>query len=193
MGFNLYNLGVIRECWLENGTLKFKSPVTGQVTACETDLDIEVEPQTNIFYSKTIAFYLLPYFNGRKICLIGRFDGKVSIVDAETNLLIGLRNWVVPPHPPTAVCGYFKPQGVVYEVALNLSDKQSLYCGYHNIEARLIRPADYDFDLSYAVGVCEQLPGSDKLHIYRKGGVECGTEFWTVQNELWKRNCPVFL
>ena len=58
MGFNLYNLGVIRECWLDKGTLKYKSPVTGHVDVCETDLDVSVSPQTNIFYSKNVAFFL---------------------------------------------------------------------------------------------------------------------------------------
>lgn len=193
MGFNLYNLGVIRECWLENGMLKFKSPVTGEVTACETDLSVEAHPQKNVFYSKTVAFFLTTKDADRQVKLIGRYDGKISIIDAKSGLLVGLKNWVVPPHPPTAICGYYKPMGMVYEVALNLSDKQSLYCGYHNIEARLISPADYDFDLSYAVGMCEQSAGSDKLHIYRKGGTECGTEFWTVQDELWKHDCTIFL
>lgn len=189
MGFNLYNLGVIRECWLDKGTLKYKSPVTGHVDVCETDLDVSVSPQTNIFYSKNVAFFL----EDETTWYIGRFDGKVSLYNKINQLLVGLRNWVVPPHPPTAVCGYYKPMGVVYEVALNLSDKQTLFCGHHNIEARLIRPADYDFDLSYAVKICQQAPGSEKLHIYREGGVECGTEFRTVQNELWQRNCKVFL
>lgn len=188
MGFNLYNLGVIRECWLDNGVLKYKSPVTGQVDICETDLNVSVSPQTNIFYSKNVAFLLEE--NG--VRYIGRYDGKVSLYN-KNNLLVGLRNWVVPPHPPTAVCGYYKPRGAVYEVALNLSDKQSLYCGHHNIEARLVKPADYEFDLSYAVGVCQQSPGSEVLHIYRRGGVACGTEFWTVQDELWQHHCPVFL
>lgn len=189
MGFNLYNLGVIRECWLDNGTLKYKSPTTGKISECFTDLEVSTAPQTNIFYSKTVAFYL----TDEEHAYIGRYDGKVSVYDKETFVLTGLRNWNVPPHPVTRVCGYIKPIGAVYEVVLDLQDRQSLYCGYHNIEAKLIAPAPDTLDISYAVAMCQSSPASEDFHIYREGGVLCGTEFRTVQDKLWKQDCPRFL
>jgi len=173
--------------------LKFKSPMTGEVTACETDLEYDTTPQTNLFYSKNVAFQLMTNTKARSLMYIGRFDGKISVYDANSKLLVGLRNWAVPPHPPTAVCGYYKPRGVVYEIVLDMHDRQSLYCGYHNIEARLKKPADYVFDLSYAVLMCEQAMASEDFHIYKEGGIACGTEFRTVQDDLWKHHCTIFL
>lgn len=199
MGFNYHNLGLIRECWIDNGILKFKQPMTGEEVACQTDLDVSVPKQTNIFYSKTVAFLL--YADDK--CYIGRYDGKVSVYmsrDIKTSLrnngplLIGLKNWKIPPHPHTATCGYYCTGGMAYEIYLNMDDGQSLYCGYHFMEAKLAK-RNYGeiFDLTYAVAMTEKQCQDIPWYIYTEGGIQCETECRSVQDSLWKRNCPVFL
>ena len=190
MGFNLYNLGVIRECWLDGGVLHYKSPITDKVSKCMTSLNVSCEKQQNIFYSKSVAFVL--YTNDSMY--IGRYDGKISVYRKSDMLLTGIQNWEVPMHPPTVCCGYYCEGGMPYEVFLDRSDLTTLYCGYHNIEAALVNGGrGVSFDLSYAAAMSEKRRGESPGYIYVEGGVRCATECRTVQDALWRRDCPVYL
>lgn len=188
LGFNLYNLGLIRECWIENGTLCFISPVTSQVTKCNTSLNVSVPRQLNIFYSPSVAFLLEAA--GKKY--IGRYDGKVSIY-AGDNLLIGLQDWEPPAKPHTKACGYWCNGGVTYDIHLNLDDGKTLFCGYRNMEARLKGALPRAFDLTCAVQHSSHHTADGPWYIYEEGGKLCETEQRSVQEALWRRDCPSFI
>lgn len=190
MGFNLYNLGVIRECRLNGGVLEYKSPITNKVSQCMTSLEDSCEWQKNIFYSRTVAFVL--YTNDK--AYIGRYDGKISIYRKSDMLLLGIQNWDIPSHPSTVCCGYYCEGGVPYEVYLDRTDAKTLYCGFHNIEAALFEGGSGKvFDLSYAAAMSERRVGDSPWYIYLEGGVRCATECRTIQDALWRRDCPVYL
>lgn len=190
MGFNLYNLGVIRECRLNVGILEYRSPITYKLHQCKTSLVDSCEWQRNIFYSKSVAFVL--YANDK--VYIGRYDGKVSIYRRSDMLLLGLQNWDVPARPSTVCCGYYCEGGMPYEVFLDRSDAKTLYCGFHNIEAALVNGGrGMVFDLSYAAAMSEKRADGGPWYIYLEGGVRCATECRIIQDELWRRDCTVYL
>lgn len=189
MGFNLYNLGLIKPCWVENGNVCYELTGSGTILRCPTRLQKDIPRQLNLFMSKTVAFLLYD----DESMYIGRYDGVISIYDRETEILTGLNNWDAPAYPPLKVCGYYRSPVQLCEINLDLRDKVTAYVNYNSMEAVLTTPINVQFEEELNLVGAEIEPKIGSVSIYNERGEEIEIKTWSVQNDVWRQNCRVFL
>lgn len=189
MGFNLYGLGNIKPCHIENGTLIYRLPYSGKELSYKTTMSISIPEQTNLFLSKTVMFYL----EDADKCYVGRTDGRISIYRKSDKMLVGLQLWEVPPYPRLCECGfYLTPKGNV-PVKLDTRDHYTLYVDYKRMEAKLHEPM-YNYYMSdLAVSKTFEEKSDTDWYIVDKEGVYAEVDAWSVQDDLWKPDCRKFL
>ena len=189
MGFNLYGLGNIKPCWVSNGILYYELPFTGKTFSCETSLQVSIPKQTNLFASKTVAFYLEDENN----TYVGRYDGRISIYRKTDNMLVGLQLWVVPPYPPLCECGFYKSVKGNISVKLDTRDCATLYVEFKRMEARLKHPMYEHYISKLTVSKTYNDRSQNEWYVVDKEGNYAEIDAWNIQDDLWKRNCRIFL
>ena len=185
MGFRNQGLGNIHECWVENGMICEKSPFSDITYKYPTRLQLDIPKQLNLFVSPLVAFYLKHEGN----VYIGRYDGSISIYRESDMLLVGLNNWDAPDKVATAIIGFQRCSNGLREVLLDLRDRQTVYVDYHDIEAYLTTPFLGDETSLQAFGEFNDM-GS--WYVVTERGEVIGVSVWNIQNDVWRRNCPVF-
>jgi len=190
MGFNFFSLGNIHPCGVQNGKIYYVLP-SGKHVYFQTQLDssITIKEQTNLFYSKTVAFLL--YHDD--LMYVGRFDKSISIYRTSDELLVGLNFWEPPRYADTVCCGFYNDSGSIEEIYIDLIDKQTLYISGTNMEGLANKPLDIDFDLDAAVFSARVFGNDKNYHIFTKRGEAIEVDVWTIQDDLRKRNCRIFL
>lgn len=189
MGFNLYGLGNIHKCWIKDHKVFYEQTASGAVYSYDTALDVEIPPQKNLFVSDNVAFLL--YHDGKEY--IGRYDGVISVYRQSDDMLVGLSNWNPPTYPPLKTCGYYRTPVQIEEIFLDLRDQVTVYTKWHNQEAKLSKPLNLKLDESWLIVNYEMDATIGTWHILDEGGVPVEVDVWFVQNEVWRRNCPIFL
>lgn len=189
MGFNLHSLGNIHKCWIKDHKVFYEQTASKIVYSYDTGLDVDIPPQQNIFVSDNVAFLL--YHEGKQY--VGRYDGVISIYRQSDDMLVGLNHWSPPVYPPLKTCGFYMSPVQPEEIFLDLRDKVTVYVKWHNIEAKLSEPINLVFDeplciVDYSI---DTTPGS--WHILNERGVPVEVDVWFIQNEIWRKDCPVFL
>ena len=189
MGFNLYSLGNIHKCWIEDHKVFYEQTATGKVYSYETALDVTLPAQKNLFVSDNVAF--LMYSEDKEY--VGRYDGVISIYRRSDNMLVGLSNWKPPTYPPLKTCGFYQSPVQPEEIYLDLRDQQTVYVRWRNIEARLPKRLNLVFDEPLTVVGYEAFVDEGPWFIYDKGGERVEVDVWFVQNEVWRRDCTILL
>lgn len=189
MGFNLYSLGNIHTCWIENHKVYYESTATKIVYSYDTALDVTLPKQLNLFVSDNVAFLMFDDNNK----YIGRYDGVISIYRKSDDMLVGLSNWKPPTYPPLKSCGFYTTPVQPDEVMLDLRDKQTVYVRWHNIEAKVKVPIDLKFDEPMGIISYEAFANEGPWHIYNERGEPVEVDVWFIQKELWRRDCTILL
>lgn len=189
MGFNLYGLGNIKPCWVENGVVSYELPYSGKVFKYKSALDCSIPKQCNLFISKNVAFYLQDNDN----FYVGRYDGFITIYRKSDKMMVGLREWEAPSYPPICHCGFYGTATGRKVVYLDTRDQITLYVDYRHIEAKLSKPIGLDFasELS-AVTVLNDL-SENEWYIVDKEGDYASVDAWNIQSGLREPNCTKFL
>ena len=187
MGFNYFGYGCVQPCGVINGKVYQVLP-SGMAVFYNTKLDVTIPEQVNLYYGKTIAFWLK--HGGRDY--IGRFDGSITIIRESDGLLVGLNSWEAPKRPEVIPCGMYAEKGIPQVCYIDNRDRQSLYIQEQPISSKLVVPYNGAFNqldstLSFLID------GSGVGHIYTKGGDALATEVWNIQKSIRGRNCRVFL
>ena len=188
MGFNFYSYGNLHPCGVSNGKVYYMLP-SGKRIEFDTKLDIEIPKQTNLFISDKVAFLL--YHEDKMY--IGRYDSSISIYRTSDELLIGLNTWTPSKYAETIHCGFYTYSGAIYEIHLDLKDRQTLYVCRLGIEGCLKSPVEPSFDLDASALSASAWGNSNNYHIYNKRGEPIEVDVWTVQDDVRKRNCRIFL
>ena len=189
MGFNQYNFGNIRDCWIEDGFIYQEAPYTKHVFRYPTRLPVSIPRQCNVFVSDTVAFLL--YYDQKMY--IGRFDGWISIYRMSDNMLVGVNGWTPPGKPETDLIGFFKAPNGTVEVRRDRLDPLTIYAMYEGVEGLLPK--------SIPSAHCN-IPKETTFRYLRKdydwfvideGGARVEIELWNLQDERRRRDCRVFL
>lgn len=189
MGFNFHNLGNIHECWIENNLVFYRQTSTGKVYSYHTALNVTLPAQTNLFASNTVAFLL--YDDEKEY--IGRYDGVISIYRRSDDMLVGLSNWKPPEPPSLKLCGFYDSPFGPDEIKLDMRDQQTVYINYKVIEARLKEPLTLKLDKDMSLLSTRACPEEGPWHIYNERGESVAVDDWFIQDEVWRRDCTVFL
>lgn len=188
MGFNFFSYGNIHPCGVENGKVYYKLP-SGKRVEFDTKLECDIPEQTNLFISDRVAFLL--YHEDKMY--IGRYDKSISIYRASDELLVGLNTWEAPRYAETVCCGFYKPGGYITEIHLDLKDRQTVYICGENTQGLLDKPIEPDFNIDASSFSAAVWGNSENYHIYTKRGEPVEINVWTVQDDIRKRNCRIFL
>lgn len=188
MGFNYYNYGTIQPCWVKDKTL-FWEDASGNVRQHTTTLEDAIPRQCNVFYSVEVAFYL----EYSEKVYIGRFDGVISIYRKRDMLLVGIQHWEPPQYPVLKTAGYARGQAVLYPIYLDTFDYTSVYCTYRSACSRLLKPYTGEFLVDGYVIEALRVPKDSVYNIFSDGGEYIVTDVWSIQDDLWRRNCKSFL
>lgn len=189
MGFCQRQYGNVHACWIEDGYVCQEMACTHVVHRYPTQLDVNIPKQTNIFFSFTVAFLL--YHEDRMY--VGRYDGWISIYRVSDNMLVGINRWTPDSNAICMQVGFFCDNLIVYEVYLDVRDRQTIYSRWHRVEAKLKKqipaevPALFDAK-SFTPGT----PIED-WYLLVGGGEVVGVDVWSVQDSLWRQDCRVFL
>lgn len=180
--------GNIHPCGVKDGKVYYDLP-SGHRTYFETALDIEIPIQVNLFISDTVMFLL---FHDDKM-YVGRNDQSISIYRTSDLLLVGLSYWKPPKYAETKLCGYYNNRGDIYEIHLDLKDRRTLYICSLSKQSVLDKPIDCEFDLDAALVSASAFGLYDNYHIFKKGGEPVVSDVWTIQEDVRKQNCRIFL
>ena len=147
--------------------------------------------QRNLFVSFDVAFYLFK----EDTVYVGRYDGCVSIYRKCANdklLLLDIQKWT-PRALNLIEAGYKRGHAVMYPIYLSTHDYQTLYCAYRNAEGHLKEPFHGEFLISAEVLDLLAVNTTEEFSVFNERGELLETVNWTIQEELWRRDCPVFL
>lgn len=189
MGFNLYGLGNIKPCRISQGILYYTLPYSGKTFSCPTSLQISIPEQTNLFVSKTVAFFL----EDEEKYYVGRYDGRISIYRKSDNMLVGLQSWECPPYPMLCECGFYKTVIGNVPVRLDTRDCVTLYVDFKRMEAKLRKPMYEKLISNLTVSKTYSELSNTEWYIVDKEGNYAEVDAWNIQDDLWKRNCRIFL
>ena len=188
MGFNFYGYGNIHPCGVKDGNVYFRLP-SGLVVKYPTGLDVEIPEQTNLFYSTKVMFLLYDDEN----MYIGRTDNSISIYRRSDELLVGLNNWEPPKYADTKVCGFYNDNGQLLEIHLDVRDNRTVYICSRGLQGLLKEPLDEDFQLNDGWFSALVWGNNKNYHIFNKRGEPVEVDVWTIQDDVRRRNCPVFI
>lgn len=188
MGFNYFGYGCIHPCRVENQQIIYRLP-SGFEVKHKTALDVNIPEQTNTFISDTVVFVL--YHDGKEY--IGRNDGSVSIYRQSDNLLVGLNYWEQPLYPETKLCGYYSDSGMVEEIHLDLRDKQSVYVVGDSRESKTKAPIQFSANTDIALFDTVIHGKLLDYTIFDEGGARIAVDVWSVQEDVRRGDCRIFL
>lgn len=188
MGFNFFNYGNIHPCGISNGFVYYVLP-SGKNVYFPTSIEGEIPIQTNLFISDRVAFIL---YSEDKMYL-GRYDKSISIYRKSDGLLVGLNTWEPPKYSETVLCGFYNMKGEMHEIHLDLKDKQTVYICGTNLEGKLKEPIKSEFDNESSLFSATVHGNAENYHIFSQGGEPIEVDVWTVQDDVRKQNCPIFL
>lgn len=182
MGYSNYGFGDIQECWVKNGKIFAKDPLTGIVQETESNLPYDVEPQRNAFISENVLLAL----NHDDDLIIGRDDGSIGIF--RDDLLVGLRSWAPFRRPIWIVCGLMRVDGQIHEVLLNYRDRKTLYLKDSAYAGELKEP--YHGNLKFETSIAYTLSALDnRAHIIDEKGDDIDVLCWRIPDCIRSRNC----
>lgn len=188
MGFNYFGYGCLHPCRVENGAVIYKLP-SGLEVSHKTALEVNIPEQTNLFISDTVTFLL--YHEGKEY--VGRADGSISIYNQSDDLLVGLNYWDRQLYPETKLCGYYADGKIIKEVHVDLRDKQSLYVVGDYRESIAKSPIRITANTDIALNDAKIYNAVLDYSIYNERGEPVEADVWTVQEDVRRGNCRIFL
>lgn len=186
-GFNYFGFGCLHPCRVENGYIIYRLP-SGLEVKHATGLEVNIPEQTNTFISETVVFLL--YNDGKEY--IGRLDGSISIYNQSDDLLVGLNHWEKHLCPRTKLCGYYLDGKFVKELHVDLRDNTSLYVIGDYREAVAKRPIG-SVSTDSALSDTTLYKSLLDYTIYDERGEPIEADVWTVQEDVRRGDCRIFL
>lgn len=187
MGFNYYGLGNLNPVGIKDGFVYCRLP-SGHEIKYPTKLDFDIPEQVNLFYSETIAFIL--YHEDKMY--IGRFDSSISIYRLSDELLVGLNTWEAPKYVETVHCGFYRLKGKSYEIHLDLRDRKTVYVLGLGIQGCSSKELEKEFNIDES-NLASNIDVNNTYHICSERGEWVEINNWTVQKDVRRRNCPIYL